>query len=206
MSKQSGWGSDREAFDRSFEFFESHDGEDDPWSVVPGPANKKLLETSFESDPFSAISSIKPEDTNFTLFPQDPFVSSSVEPVPPTPTVSTVRVGVHEQLSAFYDDMSTQGSVHVAGSIHVKPAFGGIPGPFCLVCRDLLDQIERLDARTDVCLDITDQTKLHGLQHPTDRVLRVTLPNPLTGPATEGIAVANYVCSPGLRPVPMVSV
>ena len=198
--------SGREAFDQSFELYASQADDEataDFWNDEP---KNKLLDTTFESDPFefSAISSIQPkgQDGQSTLFPEDPFqipTPSSVKQIP------TVRVGVHEQLSAIYDEVSSEGNVQVEGSIHVKPLKNSLSAPFCLVCRDLLDHIESFEERSQVCRNISDQVSRDGL-HPSDRVLRVILSDEVLSSSTDGVSVANYSCVPGLRPVPMVRI
>jgi hypothetical protein len=191
---------DREAFDRSFEFFQGSD----PWGS-PDSNRNKALNTTFESDPFefSAISSVPNRDNDglSTLFADDPFLDTkptSGKTRLATAPIATVRVGVHEQISALYDDTSRAGSVEVQGSIHVKLT-GKISAPFSLVCRDPLDQIERLD-----CSNISDTVSRHGM-HESDRILRVQISDEIASLAAEGVSIATYTCVPSLHPVPLVS-
>lgn len=180
------------AFDQSFDlFFET----DDKGWKESGTWGANAFDTSFESDPFefSAVgSSFHPAPTHSaTLFPTDPFGKSGKP---------TVQVAILEQLSALYDDVSTEGSISVEGSVFVKPSKLLTNLPFCLVLRDLLDHVERCEEKSAVCHNINDKVSRKGL-HKSDRVFRVTLPRQV---ATE-VAIMDYVCVPTLRPVPIVS-
>jgi hypothetical protein len=198
---------EKEAFDQSFEFFERQEvSEDhgDPWSQ---PETKwetnAVFDTSFESDPFefSAVSSAaRPteRDSPSHFFPDDPFASKDSSSI--LKGLVTVPVAIHEQLSTLYDNVSAEGSVCVEGSVYVKP-LGELTAPFCLVFRDLLEHVERIEEKSEVCRNITEKTPPKGL-HRTDRVLRVTPP---PSSVSKEIAILNYVCVQNLRPVPIVS-
>ena len=193
---------DRYTFDKSFELFE-HNVDSENW-------RQNAFDTSFESDPFefSAVGSPRQpaafHDSPSQLFTEDPFSVKEASPfrkqgavVPPT-----VRIAILEQVSAIYDDVSAEGSVSVEGSVFIQLPNRRIP-PFCLIFRDLLDQVDRLEEKTAVCHNITDKISREKL-HRSDTVLRVTLPSPTDQMESE-VSVLNYVCAPSLRPVPLVS-
>jgi hypothetical protein len=164
-----------EDFDRSFDFFNEGD---DPWKE----ASKQALDTTFDSDvfEFSATSSFEgqEEETGSIFFPDDPFLASS--PI-------KVRVAIHEQLSAMYDDFSQEGAITVTGSIHVKVAESV---PFSLVLNDSAENVQRIEELPDVC-SVDNMRVLQVKLDPTH--------------ALEEIPIANYFCLPKLRPVPLVS-
>lgn len=153
-------------------------------------------ESSFDNDPFD-FSAVQ---FNTRITERDPHFFSNLSNAAPQ-TTPIVKVYVHEQLAALYDDVSNESAVGIEGTVYVQ-AMGRSSTPFCIVVRDLLEQIERIEEQADVCYNITDRVSLKGLHH-ADRVLRITLNSSSTSPFRETI-VLKYVCVPTLRPVPLV--
>lgn len=193
----------RDDFDRSFDYFGQSDGSQatdrtDPWSL--SWINDNHGETSFDTEifEFSAESSVQhtedgDQDSQSHFFPADPFGG--------TRDMDKVRVAIHEQLSALYDDVATEPKCSVEGSIYVKSKapLGGVP--FCITVRDVLGQIGKITPNTAVCKDVSEKVSRQNL-HKLDKILCVRYPdNVLTG--TE-IQVATYSGTPSLRPVPLV--
>ena len=151
--------------------------------------------SSFDNDPFdfTAIQSTArtPTEANPPFVVSQPRVASQATPI--------VKVYLHEQLAARYDDVSSEGVVNIEGTIYVQ-ATGRSSTPFCLVIRDLLDQIEHIEEHADVCYNMTNRVSLKGL-HQSDRVLRITLNQ---GSTFRETIVLKYFCVPTLRPVPLV--
>jgi hypothetical protein len=110
----------------------------------------------------------------------------------------TVRIAIHEQLSALYDDVSVDPTCQVEGTIYAqyKSDLKGIP--FCLTLRDLLGQLDRVDPNPEVCQNVSDKVTRQGL-HRLDKVLRVRMPG---DSEQDQIRIASYLC--GIRPVPLV--
>jgi hypothetical protein len=119
-----------------------------------------------------------------------------------SPVTSLVKVYIHEQLAAQYDDVSNEGEMSIEGTIYVQ-AMGRSSTPFCIVLRDLLGQIDHVEEQVDVCYNVTDRVSFQGL-HRSDRILRITLNTSTASPFRETI-VLKYFCIPTLRPVPLVS-
>jgi hypothetical protein len=192
-----------EDFDNSFDYFEG--SEKDPWNGQTWGKNASL-DSSFDSSfddglfEFSATSSVQGLDADLdsqSLFFTDPF--SLTPPRKEGPV--TIRVAMHEQLSALYDDESADTSCQVEGSIHVKPTTD-IKGPFHLTIRDVMNQLGRIEVKPDICRDVSDKISRKDLQK-QDRVLRVSLP---PNAMNQEIPIARYYCELSLRPVPMVCV
>lgn len=171
--------SGRDSFDRSSNSFTRNN---DTWTGQ---------DSSFDnSDPFefSAMQARLPE--------KDPGFIANYRHVA-LPVNPIVKVYIHEQLAALYDDVSKEGAVSIEGTVYVQ-ATGR--SPFCIVLRDLLEQIECVEEQAEVCINITDRVSSKGLHH-ADRVLRIALDT--ASPFRETI-VLKYVCVPTLRPVPLV--
>jgi hypothetical protein len=193
-----------EDFDQSFEYFESSEGSGkgkDPWAEKVWGQN--ALDSSFDSAfedgifEFSATSSVQFDgdfDSQSFLF-GDPFALTPSKKEGPV----TVRLAMHEQVSALYDDASVDTTASIIGSIHVKPTTD-LKGPFHVTIRDTMNHLERIEIRPDICRDVSEIISRKGL-HESDRVLRVTLP---PNSINREIPIARYVCTPTLRPVPMV--
>lgn len=191
-----------EDFDNSFEYFEASGA--DPW-VENAWGKNASLDSSFDSGvegpgglfEFSATSSALQEGDldSQSLFFTDPFNVTPSRKEGPV----TVRVAMHEQVSALYDDESTDTTCQVEGSVHVKPT-ADLKAPFHLVIRDLLDQLDRIEVDHEVCRDVSEMISRKDL-HKSDRVLRVTVP---PNADDQEISIASYVCASSLRPVPMV--
>jgi hypothetical protein len=133
------------------------------------------------------------------------------------PGGEAIEVEIHEQLSAVYDDVSPESTCQVEGTIYAlqqhprrhqhqhqhphEPPAGS--APFCLTLRDVLGQLDRVDANPDVCQNVSDRVSRQGL-HRLDQVLRVRMPPPPSDPASseDKIRVASYTSS--IRPVPLV--
>ena len=208
---------DRDDFDRSFDFFQSQiasSEQRDPWAekltvlgVKQNVNNTSGDTTSFEDDlfEFTATSSVQvgdfdePDESQSFFFPTDPFGT------PITEKRQIVRVAIHEQLSALYDDISSDPACQVDGRVLVQtPTSKSTTEPirsFCLLLRDLFGHLDRCDLKDSVCEDITSTMSPDGL-HKTDRVLKIRLPN--DAPANDEISILTYTCSQSLRPVPMV--
>jgi len=169
-----------EDFDRSFDFFNE---KDDPWKEASA-SSKQALDTTFDSDvfEFSATSSFggQEEETGSIFFPDDPFMECS-------PIKAWVRVAIHEQLSAMYDDFSQEGAITVTGSIHVKASECA---PFSLVLKDTTENLQRIEEQVPGVCSVDNK-----------RVLRVKLDSTHS---LQEIPIANYFCLPKLRPVPLV--
>jgi len=120
--------------------------------------------------------------------------------------VETIQVAVHEQLSALYDDVSSEPSFHVDGSIFVKAKSQLAGAPFCITVRDLMGNLEEITSLDESTQEISDEISRQGL-HRSDRVLRVLFPQEDTSRgdrSNAGVRIASYTCSPTLRPVPLV--
>jgi hypothetical protein len=183
----------------------------DPWSDMTW--GEKILNVTLDSDIFDfsvgqASSLLSPDlETQSFLFPSDPIWGTiKDEDDEEGEGVRFIRVAIHEQLSAVYDDVSKEPVCHVRGSIHIKPTSSSIsgsdpPDPFCLVVRDLLDNIAHLETNSLLCTNVSDSANRTSL-HKSDRILRVWVPSD-SNPEDE-ISIATYVCTSKLRPVPMV--
>jgi hypothetical protein len=117
------------------------------------------------------------------------------------PGGEAIEVEIHEQLSAVYDDVSPESTCQVEGTIYAlqqqhprrhqhhqhphEPPAGS--APFCLTLRDVLGQLDRVDANPDVCQNVSDRVSRQGL-HRLDQVLRVRMPPPRVAPPRQGIA------------------
>jgi hypothetical protein len=191
-----------EDFDQSFEYFEGSGKGKEPWAEKVWGQN--ALDSSFDSAfedgifEFSATSSAQFDgdfDSQSFLF-GDTFALNPSKKEGPV----TVRLAMHEQVSALYDDASVDTTASIIGSIHVKPTTD-LKGPFHVTIRDAMNHLERIEIRPDICRDVSEKISRKGL-HESDRVLRVTLP---PNSINQEIPIARYVCTPTLRPVPMVS-
>jgi hypothetical protein len=157
---------------------------------------------------------VRPESSSFDSVPFDFSTDQStaratehafrslVTNEPNASSTPLVKVYIHEQLAARYDDVSNEGEMSIEGTIYVQ-AMGPSSAPFCIVLRDLLGQIDRIEEQEDVCCDITDRVSSRGL-HLSDRILRISLNSSTASPFRETI-VLKYFCIPTLRPVPLVS-
>lgn len=196
-------GTQRDDFDRSFDFFENNgegSSSEGPWTEKNWKSNP--ADTSFDTDIFEFTATLSnqygSEDhgSQTSIFPEDPFSASFEKPT----KVDTIQVAVQEQLSALYDDVSSEPTCQVEGSIYVKSRSQMEGIPFCITLRDLMVNLNRVEATEDLGQDVSDKISRKGL-HRSDRVLRVRLP-PESG---EGeMRIANYFCSSTLRPVPLV--
>jgi hypothetical protein len=200
-------------FDQSFDYFEgSGNGfedsgkEKDPWADKPWGQNA-TLDSSFDSAfedgifEFSATSSVQLDgdldsDSQSFLF-SAPFAVTPSKKEGPV----TVRLAMHEQVSALYDDATVDTTCQIEGSIHIKPTTD-LKAPFHLTIRDVMNHLERIEIRPDICCDVSEKISRKDL-HESDRVLRVTLP---PNSINQEIPIARYVCTPTLRPVPMVRI
>jgi hypothetical protein len=190
-------------FDQSFEYFEGSGK--DPWSDK-GWGKNASLDSSFDSfeDGLFEFSADKSVDLDGDLDSQSIFFTDPFSHTPSKKegrvTVTTVRLAMHEQVSALYDDDSVDTTCQIEGSIHVKPTTDR-KSPFHLTIRDVMSHLERIEVRPDICRDVSEKISRKDL-HESDRVLRVTLP---PNSLNQEIKIARYVCTSTLRPVPMVS-
>jgi hypothetical protein len=191
-----------EDFDQSFEYFEGSGKGNDPWAEKAWGKNASLdssFDSAFEDGifEFAATDSVH-HDTDFDsqsfLF-GDPFAVTPSKKEGPV----TVRLAMHEQVSALYDDANVDTTCQIEGSIHVKPTTD-LKAPFHVTIRDTMNHLERIEIRPDICRDVSEKISRKDL-HESDRVLRVTLP---PNSINQEIPIARYVCTPTLRPVPMV--
>ncbi|GAX19924.1 hypothetical protein FisN_1Lh607 [Fistulifera solaris] len=173
--------SDRDLSDRSSDRFVRSDALGRP-------------ESSFNNDPFHLSAD------QSTARATERAYRSLVTNEPNASSTPLVKVYSHEQLAAQYDDVSNEGEISIEGTIYVQ-AMGPSSTPFCIVLRDLLGQIDRIEERVDVCCDITDRVSSRGL-HSSDRILRISLNSSPASPFRETI-VLKYFCIPTLRPVPL---
>lgn len=165
-----------EDFDRSFDYFATHQGGKED-SFQDEFADQTFVETDlFE---FSAAESSFAED--------DMGKHLSEQPVETT----TVRVAVHEQLAALYDDFAQEGAMTVTGSIHVKAA---AVTPFSVLLRDKEQNVQSFEVA-----GVVSECKLDATG---GRELIVELQE---SQLNHDIPIASYVCAPELRPVPLVS-
>lgn len=146
-------------------------------------AGKGLLDVTFESDifEFSVTDSTAIDGTN--ALPRSsswfPDFSNLIEP-------TAVDVAIHEQLAATYDDFTYNGAISVKGSIYIRTA----ATTFDVTINDEAQTIQRLEPIESICKQRKDV-----------RTLRVELKSSL--PKDE-ILIANFFCTPKLRPVPLV--
>lgn len=192
-----------EDFERSFDLFPA----DDTAAMGGGWNYNSSLDTSMEEDnfEFSATKADLEEETNRIdgdrikriSFNTQNVASSSAKP---NDDVS-VRVTMHEQLSAMYDDFSQEGAISVTGSIHIKPS-REINSPFCLIIKEASGNVQKIEHNESCCQDISEKAYDNGV-YQSDRVLRIQL-NPKVEDEDE-ILVASYSCVTKLRPVPLVS-
>lgn len=181
----------------------------DPWSDETWGQNA-LMNVTFETvetDVFefsageSAQNGASPSDVEFSLFRGGNAVRDGHLPQekrnagPPS-----VSVSMHEQLSSIYDDASQEPSCHLEGTIHVRSTTDMSRHPFCLVLRDLMSHIDVLEDRPAVAKDVSREISRKGL-HKGDRVMRISLPSSAKG---KSVQIARYICTTGLRPVPLV--
>lgn len=178
--------SGRDSLDRSSHSYSRNNK--DTWT-----GNQSSSFDNYDPFDFTAIQSTAraPTEANPPFIGNQPRVASQA--------TSIVKVYIHEQLAARYDDGSSEGVVSIEGTIYVQ-ATGRSSTPFCLVIRDLLEQIEHIEEQVDVCCNMTNRVSLKGL-HQSDRVLRITLNDASTFRET---IVLKYFCVPTLRPVPLV--
>jgi hypothetical protein len=179
-------------FDRSFDYFvKDHAGGkvDSFLDDFAGSGHDPAI-AAFDGDvfqfPATASSPVSDQhqlfqSLQFAAFP-DPSQLEGNTPI--------VHVSIREQLSAMYDDFTQEGSIAVTGSICVKSAQ---TKRFHLVVKDEESNVQRLES-------IRSQKNVLG--ESGKRELRVDLKG--TKP-NEEVLVANYFCSPKLRPVPLVS-
>lgn len=184
-----------DAFDQSFEYFQDGTtGIVDPWSGIsdkPSELNYSLESSKDNVDSadlfdFSVSSQGREPQPQSPTFPTDPIWTAES---------SAVQVVIHEQMSAFYDDLSADPACQIEGWISVRPQQ---KAPFCLVLRDLMTHVDKVEIQSPFCQDISVKTSRKGL-HPADRVLRVT-----PEVAQERVSIASYRCVSRLRPVPLV--
>lgn len=166
-------------FDRSFDYFESS-----KWSDWKNDAN---LEHEVSSGP---------REDETSVF--DPFAGASAG-------VDTVPIAITEQLSALYDDVSSDPTWMVDGAVYLqpRPELAGLP--FLLTLRDVLGHVNQLSPNTDLCEDVSDKIARQGL-HRSDRVLRVRLAANTEDHSRGGggkVLLTSYQCSKDLRPVPL---
>lgn len=154
---------------------------------------KDLLEVTFESDLFEFSVEDAPPDGSLILPERKsswfPDFSILQEQEDPSPKPMKVHVSVHEQLSAIYDEFSSEGSISVSGTVYVKAASA-------ISFQLTFDDSEKLLQSIEVVESICGPTKSK-----TDPILRIEL-HPLH--ANEEIMVATYTCETQLRPVPLV--
>ena len=149
-------------------------------------AGKGLLDVTFESDifEFSVTDSTAIDGTN--TLPRSsswfPDFSNIIEP-------TAVDVAIHEQMAATYDDFTQNGAITVKGSIYIRTA----ATTFDVTINDDALSIQRLEQIESICKQRKDKTKT--------RTLCVQLKSSLP---KEEILIANYFCTPKLRPVPLV--
>jgi hypothetical protein len=181
-------------FDRSFDYFvKDHVGGkvdsflDDFTGSGQDPAH-----AAFDGDVFQfPATASSPASDQHQLFHPLQFAAFPVsDPSQLEGDAPVVHVAIREQLSAMYDDFTQEGSIAVTGSICVKSAQ---TKRFHLVVKDEESNIQRLES-------IRSQKNVLG--ESGKRELRVDLKG--TKPSEE-VLVANYFCSPKLRPVPLVS-
>jgi hypothetical protein len=184
-------------FGLSFDHFKAQDGvdtnKDDSFCNGFAEVGKGVLDVTFESDLFefsvadSSVHEDKNDEAKSSWFPD---FSILQEDQAPQQQQAKVHVAIHEQLSAIYDDFSQEGSISVTGSILVKSA---TMTSFDLTVNDEVKYIQRIEPFETVC-------KL-GRYSTKDRELLIKL-NSLR--PNEEFLVANYFCTPKLRPVPLV--
>lgn len=215
-------GRHNDVFDQSFDFFSDRNNvetKDDPWRGKAATWEPKQgFDSSFESDPFefsTAISSIRPVDHNDAstsdLFPENPFkvkeaVEKGSQKLPLGSRIGLIRVAILEQLSALYDSVSAEGSVCVEGSVYVK-SLGRSSDPFCVVLRDTMQHVSRIDVQNDICHELPLTPETRKQLKSTEKVVRVSIPSngkPLSD--NDETLILNYVCAQHLRPVPLVRI
>jgi ribosomal protein L24E len=178
-----------ESYGASFESHKSQqeDGvKDDSFCNDFVQAGKGLLDVTFESDifEFSVTDSTAKDAANslprsLSWFPD---FSNIIEP-------TTVDVAVHEQVAATYNDFTQNGAITVKGSIYIRTAATS----FELMINDESQNIQQFDPIESICTQKNDKAK--------NKILRIELKSSL--PKDE-ILIANYFCTPKLRPVPLV--
>ena len=118
-----------------------------------------------------------------------------------------VRIALHEQVTALYDDFSTEGTVKVTGSIWIQPnpdgegagenmAERGSPSTLLLKIKDPSSCLQRLQQLDDAFCKLTRDDQ-------GQRSLLVTL-DPVQ--QSREVHIADFYCSTTLRPVPLVSI
>ena len=164
-------------------------------------AGKGLLDVTFESDifEFSVTDSTKELDgpRHTASFPRSsswfPDFSNHIEP-------TAVDVAIHEQMAATYDDFTQNGAITVHGSIYIRTAATTLE----VTIQDDEQCIQQWEPMESICRVQPQSSKSHHKNSSSNNsttTLRVELKS--SRPKDE-IRIANYVCSPKLRPVPLV--
>jgi hypothetical protein len=179
-------------FDRSFDYFVKHHvgGKVDSFLDDFAGSGQDPANAAFDGDVFQfPATASSPDSDQHQLFQSLQFAAFP-DPSQLEGNTPIVYVAIREQLSAMYDDFTHEGSIAVTGSICVKSTQ---TKRFHLVVKDEESNIQRLES-------IRSQKSVLG--ESGKRELRVDLKG--TKPLEE-VLVANYFCSPKLRPVPLVS-
>lgn len=171
-------------FDRSFELFEKN-------KDISFALNETNFDDSFDSAGYHFAATTLVSETCFDdesqldrsmLFPNDPFQPSrDVEEI--------IRVAMHEQIAAMYDDFSQDGSITVTGSIYVKAT---MDVPFTLQLQDELLNLQRVEPYPG-CQLVRDDLG--------NRILKVELTK---SKLFREVCIADFLCIANLRPVPLV--
>lgn len=218
-------------FDRSFDHFLEHLNNDPSFTTFD--TNDTSFDKSFDSAGFKFSAAVVKAQhspagsrrSTTTLFPFDPFqiedpntavnttlnttattttTASSTPIVLSRPRASPVRVFVHEQVSALYDDFSSEGSVSVTGSVRIKASSSSSrassndnteSSTIFLRLKDPHSCLQRVQQGDDVSCQLTRDDQ-------GQRSLRIKLEK---SQASREVHVADFFCVASLRPVPLVS-
>lgn len=206
-------------FDRSFDFFQNQVDvtveADKIWNIDrKWVVNSEAFDNSFEQDliEFSVTRPSPQRQINLSNVGSTQNKSNELLDVafkkekPKTTKFSDqdcvpVKIVIHEQLTAMYNDFSQDGEISCVGSIFVHPA-PALASSFCLVVKDMLSQVQKVDINNDVCEEISTTPSNCGIRN-SEQIIKLTLNKNLDG---RDILVANYSCISQLRPVPLVSI
>lgn len=124
----------------------------------------------------------------------------------------TVRVALHEELAALYNDGGSDPVLAVSGTIHIESQQRNLD----LILHDTAGAVGKVEPITSCATsDLDGSEEQQGIDHEvfldtttsSHRILRLNLPQEVDGPEenrSASILVARYGCTSLLKPVPLV--